>query len=64
MFKMKVLGKLKRFLVIDFEQTDGEVKMSQERYVRKLLEKFEMKFARLQRCHMSQNLTSQKVLKR
>lgn len=35
--KMKDMGKLKHFLGIDFEQTDGEVKMSQERYVRKTL---------------------------
>lgn len=41
-FKMKDLGKLKHLLVTDFEQSDGEFKMSQERYVRKLLEKFEM----------------------
>lgn len=42
-FKMKDMGRLKHFLGIDFEQTDSEVKMSQEMYVNKLLERFEMK---------------------
>lgn len=41
-FKMKDLGKLKHFLGIDFEQTNGQVKMSQERYVNKILQRFEM----------------------
>ena len=41
-FKMKDLGKLKHFLGIDFDQTDGNVKMSQKRYVNKILERFEM----------------------
>lgn len=41
-FKMKDLGILKHFLGIDFEQTNGQVKMSQERYVKKILERFEM----------------------
>lgn len=41
-FKMKDLGALKHFLGIDFEQTDGRIKMSQEKYVKKVLERFEM----------------------
>lgn len=41
-FKMKDMGKLRHFLGIDFEQTGGVVKMSQERYVRKLLDRFGM----------------------
>ena len=41
-FKMKDLGKLKHFLGIDFYQTEGEVKMSQKRYIGKLLERFEI----------------------
>ncbi len=41
-FKMKDMGRLKYFLSIDFEQTDGLVKMSQERYVRKILDRFDM----------------------
>ena len=41
-FQMKDLGKLKHFLGIDFDQTEGEVKMSQKKYVNKILERFEM----------------------
>ena len=41
-FKMKDMGKLRHFLGIDFEQANGVVKMSQERYVRKILDRFEM----------------------
>ena len=41
-FKMKDLGKLKHFLGIDFEQTEGQVKMSQTKYVDKILERFGM----------------------
>lgn len=39
---MKDLGKFKHFLGIDFNQTDGQVKMSQKRYVTKILERFGM----------------------
>ncbi len=39
-FKMKDLGKLTHFLGIDFEQSDGCVKMSQCKYVQKILERF------------------------
>lgn len=41
-FQIKDLGKLKHFLGIDFDQTEGKVKMSQKRYVNKILERFEM----------------------
>lgn len=41
-FKMKDLGRLNHFLGIDFNQTEGQVKMSQKRYVNKILERFEM----------------------
>lgn len=41
-FKMKDMGRLKHFLGIDFEQSEGLVKMSQERYVRKILDRFDM----------------------
>lgn len=41
-FKMKDLGKLKHFLGIDFDQCDTCVKMSQKRYVGKMLERFDM----------------------
>lgn len=38
-FKMKDLGRLRHFLGIDFEQTEGQVVMSQKRYVNKILKK-------------------------
>ncbi len=41
-FQMKDLGKLKSFLDIDFQQSDHCVKMSQERYVGKILDRFDM----------------------
>ena len=41
-FKMKDMGKMQHFLGIDFEQTDGVVKMSQERFVNKVLDRFGM----------------------
>lgn len=41
-FKMKDLGQLKHFLGIDFTQTDGEIKMSQKRYITKILQRFDM----------------------
>lgn len=41
-FQIKYLGKLKSFLCIDFQQTDHGVKMSQERYVKKILNKLDM----------------------
>lgn len=41
-FKMKDLGDLKHFLGITFTQSDGCVKMSQETYVYRILERFNM----------------------
>lgn len=41
-FKMKDLGRLKHFLGIDFIHSDGSVKMSQEAYVHRILERFNM----------------------
>jgi len=41
-FKMKDLGKLNYFLGIDFHQNEGYVKMSQKRYILKVLERFNM----------------------
>lgn len=41
-FPIKDLGKLESFLGIDFQQTDHCVKMSQERYVKKILNRFDM----------------------
>lgn len=41
-FKMKDMGKLKHFLGIDFEQADDVLKMSQERFVKKVLDRFGM----------------------
>ena len=41
-FQMKDLGKLKHFLGIDFDQSDNCVKMSQAKYVEKILERFKM----------------------
>ena len=41
-FKMKDLGCIKYFLGIEFTQEEGEVKMSQKRYLNKILERFGM----------------------
>jgi len=41
-FKMKDMGRLRHFLGIDFEQAEGLVKMLQERYVRRILDRFNM----------------------
>lgn len=41
-FQMKDLGRLKNFLGITFDQCDGGVNMSQQSYVGKLLERFDM----------------------
>lgn len=41
-FKMKDLLQIKYFLGIEFEQIEGEISMSQSRYIMKLLEKFRM----------------------
>lgn len=41
-FKMKDLGKLNKFLGIDFKQSEGQVTMTQEMYVNKILSRFGM----------------------
>lgn len=45
-FKIKDLGKLKKFLGIDFKQSDGQVTMTQEMYVNKILSRFGMQECR------------------
>lgn len=45
-FKMKDLGKLKKFLGIDFKQSVGQVTMTQETYVNKILSRFGMQECR------------------
>ena len=41
-FKMKDLGKISYFLGIDFTQKDDEIRISQRRYITKMLERFDM----------------------
>lgn len=41
-FNMKDLGQISNFLGIQFEQKEGEIKMSQEKYIAKMLERFGM----------------------
>ncbi|PIK35794.1 hypothetical protein BSL78_27381 [Apostichopus japonicus] len=41
-FRMKDLGKISYFLGIHFEQKEGEIKMSQDKYISKMLERFGM----------------------
>ncbi len=41
-FRMKDLDKLKHCLGIDFDQSDKCVKMSQKKYVEKILDSFDM----------------------
>ncbi|RXN30671.1 Retrovirus-related Pol poly from transposon TNT 1-94 [Labeo rohita] len=53
-FKMKDMGRLKHFLGIDFEQAEGLVKMSQEKYVNKILERFDM-----QNCRSRENVRNE-----
>ena len=55
-FKMKDLGRLKHFLGIDFNQSDGCVKMSQEKYVNKILERFDMQNCRPRETPCDQKL--------
>ena len=42
-FQMKDLGRISLFLGIDFNQSCGEIKMNQKRYILKMLDKFGMK---------------------
>ena len=55
-FKMKDLGCLKHFLGIDFCQTNGCVKMSQERYTNKVLQRFNMQNCRTRETPCDQKL--------
>ncbi len=55
-FKMKDLGKLKHFLGIDFSQSDGCVKMSQEKYTNKILQRFNMQDCRARETPCEQKL--------
>ena len=41
-FKMKDLGQLNHFLGIDFNRSNGQISMSQEEYIEKILKKFGM----------------------
>lgn len=41
-FKMKDLGKLKYFIGVEFDQGDEYIKVSQKRYLSKVLERFDM----------------------
>ena len=54
--KMKDFGRLKHFLGIDFNQSDGCVKMSQEKYVNKILERFNMQNCRPRETPCDQKL--------
>ena len=55
-FKMKDLGRLKHFLGIDFSQSDDCVTMSQQRYVEKILNRFDM-----QECRTRETPCEQKI---
>ena len=55
-FKMKDLGRLKHFLGIDFSQSDDCVTMSQQRYVEKILNRFDM-----QECRTCETPCEQKI---
>lgn len=56
-FKIKDLGQLKHFLGIDFNQSDGFVKMTQEKYTDKILQRFDM-----QNCRIRETPCKQKLL--
>ena len=55
-FKMKDLGRLKHFLGMDLSQSDGCVKMSQGKYVGKILNRFDM-----QECRTRETPCDQKI---
>lgn len=63
-FGMKDLGKLTHFLGIDFEQTGGHIKMSQDKYVQRLLERFLMLDYKPRVTPCEQNLTTVKMQKK
>lgn len=55
-FKMKDLGILKHFLGIDFSQSDGCVRMSQEKYIDKILQRFNMQDCKVRETPCEQKL--------
>lgn len=55
-FKMKDLGKLKHFLGIDFNLSDGCIKMTQEKYTNKILQRFNMQDCRIRETPCEQKL--------
>lgn len=55
-FKMKDLGQLKHFLGIDFDFSDGCIKMSQEKYTNKILQCFNMSECRIRETPCEQKL--------
>lgn len=63
-FKMKDLGRLRHFLVIDFNQSNNCVTMSQKKYVGKILERFNMQDckSRPTPCEQNQNYTDDAAL--
>lgn len=55
-FKMKDLGQLKHFLGIDFDFSDGCIKMSQEKYTNKILQRFNMSECKVRETPCEQKL--------
>lgn len=55
-FKMKDLGKLTYFLGIDFDQSVGCVKMSEKKYIERILERFDMKNCKARETPCKQKL--------
>lgn len=55
-FKMKDLGQLKHFLGIDFDFSDDCIKMSQEKYTNKILQRFNMSECRVRDTPCEQKL--------
>lgn len=55
---------MKHFLGIDFDQTEGKVKMSQKRYVNRILERFEMQGVDPEELHVRPNWNTKKMQKK
>lgn len=55
-FKMKDLGQLKHFRGIDLDFSDGCVKTSQEKYINKILQRFDMSECRIRETPCEQKL--------
>ena len=55
-FKMKDLGQLKHCLGIDFDFSDECIKMSQEKYINKILQRFNMSECRVRDTPCEQKL--------